>query len=29
MADRGFDIADIQPSKVTLNIIPFKGERDQ
>ena len=29
MADRGFDIADISPSGVTLNIPPFKGGRDQ
>ena len=29
MADRGFDIADIWPSNVTLNILPFKGGRDQ
>ena len=29
MADRGFDIADILPPGVTLNIPPFKGERDQ
>ena len=29
MADRGFDIADILPSGVTLNIPPFKGGGDQ
>ena len=29
IADRGFDIADILPSQVTLNIPPFKGARDQ
>ena len=29
MTDRGFDIADILPSGVTLNIPPFKEERDQ
>ena len=29
MADRGFDIADILPPGVTLNIPPFKGQRDQ
>ena len=29
MTDRGFDIADILPSGVTLNIPPFKGGRDQ
>ena len=29
MADRGFDIADILPVGVTLNIPPFKGSRSQ
>ena len=29
MVDRGFDIADILPSGVTLNIPPFKGARNQ
>ena len=29
MADRGFDIQDILPPGVTLNIPPFKGQRDQ
>eukprot|EP00794_Sanderia_malayensis_P004476 gene4476-biopygen3643 len=29
MADRGFDIADILPDGVTLNIPPFKGNRPQ
>ena len=29
MADRGFDIKDILPPGVTLNIPPFKGTRDQ
>ena len=29
MADRWFDIADILPSGVTLNIPPFKGARNQ
>ena len=29
MADRGFDIHDILPSGVTLNIPPFKGTREQ
>ena len=29
MADRGFDIEDILPPGVTLNIPPFKGTRDQ
>ena len=29
MADRGFDIADILPPGVTLNIPPFKDQRDQ
>ena len=29
MADRGFDIADILPEGVALNIPPFKGLRDQ
>ena len=29
MADRGFDIADILPESVALNIPPFKGLRDQ
>ena len=29
MADRGFDIADILPHDVSLNIPPFKGKRDQ
>ena len=29
MAGRGFDIADVLPSGVTLNIPPFKGGRDQ
>ena len=29
MADRCFDIADILPSGVTLNIRSFKGGRDQ
>lgn len=29
MADRGFDIADILPDGVALNIPPFKGQRDQ
>ena len=29
MADRGFDITDIFPSGVTLNISPFKRGRDQ
>ncbi|XP_065060453.1 uncharacterized protein LOC135687738 [Rhopilema esculentum] len=29
MADRGFDIAEILPPGVTLNIPPFKGTRDQ
>ncbi len=29
MADRGFDIADILPTGVTLNIPPFKGSRAQ
>ncbi|XP_065055091.1 uncharacterized protein LOC135683687 [Rhopilema esculentum] len=29
MADRGFDIANILPPGVTLNIPPFKGSRDQ
>ena len=29
MADYGFDIADILPPGVTLNIPPFKGQRDQ
>ena len=29
MTNRGFDIADILPSGVTLNIPPFKGGRDQ
>ena len=29
MADRGFDIADILPAGVTLNIPPFKGSRAQ
>ena len=29
MADRGFDIADVLPSGVTLNIPPFRGGRDQ
>ncbi|XP_066304508.1 putative nuclease HARBI1 [Branchiostoma lanceolatum] len=28
MADRGFEIADILPQGVTLNIPPFKGSRD-
>ena len=29
MADRGFDIANILPPSVTLNIPPFKDSRDQ
>ena len=29
MADRGFDISDILPAGVTLNIPPFKGSRPQ
>ena len=29
MADRGFDIDDMLPPKVALNIPPFKGQRDQ
>ena len=29
MTDRRFDIADILPSGVTLNILPFKGGTDQ
>ena len=29
MADRGFDIKDILPEEVGLNIPPFKGERKQ
>ena len=29
MADRGFDVADILPAGVTLNIPPFKGNRSQ
>ena len=29
MADRGFDIADILPQGVSLNIPPFKGNRKQ
>ena len=29
MADRGFDIANILPASVTLNIPPFKDSRDQ
>ena len=29
MADRGFDIQDILPEGVGLNIPPFKGERKQ
>ena len=29
MTDRGLDIADILPSVVTLNILPFKGGTDQ
>jgi len=29
MADRGFDIGDILPPGVTLNLPPFKGNRDQ
>ena len=29
MADRGFDIQNILPPGVTLNIPPFKGTRDQ
>ena len=29
MADRGFDIANILPPGVTLNIPPFKGSHDQ
>lgn len=29
MADRGFDIGDILPHGVNLNIPPFKGTRDQ
>ena len=29
MANRGFDITDILPSGVTLNIPTFKGRRDQ
>ena len=29
MADRGFDIADILPHDVSLDISPFKGKRDQ
>ncbi|XP_031572729.1 uncharacterized protein LOC116306777 [Actinia tenebrosa] len=29
MADRGFDIADILPPGVSLNLPPFKGTRDQ
>ena len=29
MADRGFNIADIFPPGVTLNIPPFKGQIDQ
>ena len=29
MADRGFDITDILPARVTLNIPPFNGGRDQ
>ena len=29
MADHGFDIQDILPSGITLNIPPFKGQRSQ
>lgn len=29
MADRGFDIKDILPPGVDLNLPPFKGKRDQ
>ena len=29
IADRGFDIADILPSGITLNIPTFNGGRDQ
>ena len=29
MVDRGFDIADVLTSGVTLNIPPFEGGRDQ
>lgn len=29
MADRGFDIQDTLPNRVTLNIPPFKGQRGQ
>jgi hypothetical protein len=29
MADRGFDIADILPPGVNLNLPPFKGTREQ
>ena len=29
MADRGFDIDDMLPPKLSLNIPPFKGQRDQ
>ena len=29
MADRGFDITDILPARVTLNIPPFNGGRDK
>ena len=29
MADRGFDISNILPDGVTINIPPFKGSRSQ